>query len=345
MISALVVLLIFTASACSMVTKGPSSSGNSSIDAGESSGAGMKDDREMLSSPEAGIALPMPPSYHGFENKVFLDCQGGRVESGLYEYSIWLYPASYEALSAMGDQDFMAAEEKMLVITNLYLASSEWTEEDVIKWMSWVEGIETTGLEKIGEGLGYTLFAYSDTNMPEGLDEELNSIYQTLIDEFAACRKEAVISEPKEEEIALSGSQVVFETTDVDGNAVSSKELFASSSITMINCWASWCGPCIAEMPELQKLYEEISAQGGSIVGVLIDGNESAGLTDGKDILADTGVSYLNILPWEGIEEVIRIQAVPTSFFVDSEGNVVGSAVVGADFERYRAVLDEYLKK
>ena len=46
-----------------------------------------------------------------------------------------------------------------------------------------------------------------------------------------------------------------FETTDTKGNKVTEK-IFADKEITMVNVWGTFCGPCINEMPELQKIYQ-----------------------------------------------------------------------------------------
>lgn len=63
------------------------------------------------------------------------------------------------------------------------------------------------------------------------------------------------------------GADVAFETTDLDGNPVNSAQLFSQNKITMINIWATTCGPCIEEMPELEKMNQEFQKKGGAIVG------------------------------------------------------------------------------
>ena len=53
------------------------------------------------------------------------------------------------------------------------------------------------------------------------------------------------------------GSSISFQTTDLDGNAVDSKDLFAKNKITMINIWGTYCGPCVEEMPEIEVISKE----------------------------------------------------------------------------------------
>ena len=139
-----------------------------------------------------------------------------------------------------------------------------------------------------------------------------------------------------------SGYIISFTTTDVDGNEITSEDLFAENKYTMVNCWASWCPPCIREIPDLDELNEEFKEQGCGVIGVLTDGNDETGLAEGKLILQDAEVTYTNLIPWEGFDE-LGINAFPTSFFVDSKGMVVGEVVLGARFSSYRKVLKDLL--
>ena len=140
-----------------------------------------------------------------------------------------------------------------------------------------------------------------------------------------------------------SGYIISFTTTDLDGNEITSEELFAENKYTMVNCWASWCPPCIREIPKLDDLNEEFKEQGCGVIGVLTDGNDETGLADGKLVIQDAEVAYTNIIPWEGFEE-LGINAFPTSFFVDSKGMVVGEVVLGARFSSYSKVLKDLLE-
>ena len=79
-----------------------------------------------------------------------------------------------------------------------------------------------------------------------------------------------------------------------------------------------------------------------AIVGVLLDGNEEQGLADGKDLMADAGVEYQNLLPWPEVGS-LGITAVPTTVFVDREGYLVGNPVIGAVPEQYEQTIDALL--
>ena len=146
-----------------------------------------------------------------------------------------------------------------------------------------------------------------------------------------------------------SGKKISFETTDLDGNTVKSEDIFGEYRVTMINIWGTFCGPCIGEMPELEKLSKSISEKNCGVIGVVCDiygANDSYTINSAKDIINSTGVTYMNVIPWKGIDDKLPSKYVPTTYFVDSKGNVVGNVMVGANYAiDYEKEIDNILDK
>ena len=144
-----------------------------------------------------------------------------------------------------------------------------------------------------------------------------------------------------------AGSAISFETTDLDGNPVSSADIFSRNRLTMVNIWGTFCGPCINEMPDLEILNQRLGNKGCAIVGVVIDAGgdyQMEVIRAAEEIIGDTGVSYLNLLPWEGIDDQFPAQYIPTTYFVDANGNIVGETAVGSrGADDYEALIDEAL--
>ena len=138
-------------------------------------------------------------------------------------------------------------------------------------------------------------------------------------------------------------ADLVFTTVDTEGNTVTSEEIFSENDITMVNCWATWCPPCVGELPELAKLNEVFKEKNCAIVGVLLDGNEDGALETGLEIMEESGVAYRNILPWDSINETFSLQYIPTTYFVDSRGNIIGDPIVGAQVDMYEEQIDALL--
>jgi len=149
-----------------------------------------------------------------------------------------------------------------------------------------------------------------------------------------------------------SGQNFAFESVDLDGNKISS-ELYSKNKITMINIWGTFCGPCIREMPDLAKLSEENKSKGVEIIGIPIDLIDDWGRVDSRlksdalMIIEKTGVSYKNIVPTISMfQTMLRgIQAVPTTFFIDKNGNQIGTVYLGSRSQKdWQKIIDKLLE-
>lgn len=139
--------------------------------------------------------------------------------------------------------------------------------------------------------------------------------------------------------------QLTFTAKDLDGNEVD-QSVFANAKLTMMNIWATFCGPCINEMPELG----ELATEGGTdyqIIGVCADLNGTEDmLEDAKEIVSQTKANYLHLQPAEDLYPVLTASSsVPVTFFFDSEGKLVGKGILGAqDKDTWSQVISERLE-
>ena len=118
------------------------------------------------------------------------------------------------------------------------------------------------------------------------------------------------------------------------------KSLFEGHRLTMVNIWATFCNPCLSEMPELGELAAEYAKEegGAQIIGICTDitdlsGNTTQEAVDGaKQIVEMTGAAYPHLIPNDEFMAFLmqEVPGVPTTFFVDENGEVIGDEVVGA---------------
>lgn len=153
-------------------------------------------------------------------------------------------------------------------------------------------------------------------------------------------------------ETAQPGILSAFTAQDLQGNAVN-QEILKGKKLTMVNVWATFCGPCINEMPDLGALAQEYADKGVQIVGLLSDANASDGSVSAsqvelaQEIVDATGANYLHIIPGTDMMGLLyQITSVPTTFFVDETGKQVGTAYVGSrDKDAWAAIIDQMLEE
>ena len=133
-----------------------------------------------------------------------------------------------------------------------------------------------------------------------------------------------------------------FAGKDLEGNEVSSEELFSGNAVTVVNFWFTTCNPCVGELAELDALNQELAQKGGALIGVnafTLDGDEGA-IAEAKDILTKKGVTYQNVYfpsDSEAGKFTANIFAYPTTYVVDRGGNIVGDPIVGAITDKKQA--------
>lgn len=142
-----------------------------------------------------------------------------------------------------------------------------------------------------------------------------------------------------------------FKAVTLDGKEVD-QSIFANSDLTMINIWATYCGPCLSEMPELGEINEEYKDKGFQIVGIVTDViNNDGSLSDSqvqaaKDVVTKTGANYMHLVPTYDLmmAKLKDVYAVPTTIFVDKNGNQVGKDQLGAKSKSdWVSLIDQYL--
>lgn len=122
-----------------------------------------------------------------------------------------------------------------------------------------------------------------------------------------------------------------FSAPSPEGKKISLKE--SLGKVTIIDFWASWCGPCRAENPNVVALYNEFHAKGLNIIGVSLDKDADKWKEAiAKDKLSWTHIS--NLKHWsEPIAKQYNVQSIPATFILDASGNIVAKNLRGAELK------------
>lgn len=147
---------------------------------------------------------------------------------------------------------------------------------------------------------------------------------------------------PKEEKYYLT-----FTAKDVNGEEVNS-EILEASKLTMLNIWATYCNPCLEEMPYLGEISSEYDAADFQLVGIVSDVSETSSQKDidyAKELIAQTQANYPHLLLGQDLYSTLvgGVSAVPTTFFVKQDGEVLGYFVGAADKETWKELIDGLL--
>ncbi len=142
---------------------------------------------------------------------------------------------------------------------------------------------------------------------------------------------------------------LVFEGQDLDGNAVTS-DIFSQSKLTMINVWATYCNPCLREMPDLGELAGEYDTADFQLIGIVSDVQENGSedkLEKAVSLVEKTGADYPHLLLNESLYSalVVNVSGVPTTFFVDENGMVLGAVVGSYEKSVWKEIIDGLLEE
>ncbi len=153
------------------------------------------------------------------------------------------------------------------------------------------------------------------------------------------------LTEPVDNDTGHMGEVLSFKTTDLDGNPVSSEDLFRNNKITMVNLWGTWCINCMNEMADLAALHTRLQEKGCGIVGVEYEGEPIEGemADEARRVMAQYGTNYPNVVIPEDNPIFNEVTGYPTSFFVDSAGRILTYPIAGAAVELYEPTIDKLL--
>lgn len=153
------------------------------------------------------------------------------------------------------------------------------------------------------------------------------------------------------------GALNTLSTTDIDGKAYTAEEL-KKYDLTMVNVFTTWCTACVQEIPDLEKLHQDLKDKGVNIVGIVadsIDGTDKSGsVVDNaqatelaKKIREKTGATYPFLKPDANLYEnrITKIYALPETYFVDKNGNIVGETYSGShSYDDWKDIIEKTLK-
>ena len=309
---------------------------------------------EKVTFNSVGIEMPAiecPEDMEGF----FVPEEIGAIDAGHHVYAMdFVYGTKpekeiIETLQdpELSDEERMQTKAKMVSVFGAILATDRGIEAAEKSYADDFGGdpMIFEEAQEIGTADGYTFYSVRGMTgaFENTLDLEHAKEFYAVRDAVDASIKEASFSVPVDPDKKMIGEKLEFTTTDLDGNTVTSADLFAGNKITMVNLWGTWCPNCMNEMGELAQLHERLQEKGCGIVGLdherTLEGEEA--MEAAKAALEEYGVTYPNAVMPEEFRG--KVTGYPTTYFVNSDGVVLTMPIAGARVDRYEVTIDEFL--
>lgn len=127
-----------------------------------------------------------------------------------------------------------------------------------------------------------------------------------------------------------------FALKDLDENEVTITQF--EDQVRVVNFWATWCGPCVAEIPDFQAFHEKYEDQGVKVIGIALD-KEGAEIV--RPFVEEMDMTYLTLIDTDGMSAAKfgGVYGIPTTFIIDREGMVKKKRVGLMSYENLKTAV------
>ena len=169
------------------------------------------------------------------------------------------------------------------------------------------------------------------------LTDDQKPWYEAFSDEAKASRYGQMVKDELYP-AGMVGSKVPeFTVKGTDGQEVTLASLREGKKYVLIDFWASWCGPCRREIPNLKEQYKNYADKGFDIVSISIDKKKA----DWEKALQEEQLPWHNFLDDGSVADLYKVSSIPAMYLIDAEGVMVGENLRG---EALAKKLEELLK-
>lgn len=185
-------------------------------------------------------------------------------------------------------------------------------------------------LQHIGTPVADYLLAQTQSDFTKEEQEQLLKLFGQQKQQFYVYK--GIMEQRAIDQRTGIGAQFTdFSMPDPKGKMISVSDYVKKNKYTLIDFWASWCGPCRAEMPTVVKAYDLYHAKGFEVVGVSLDNNKEAWIK---------AIDQLK-MPWPHMSDIkgwgcagaalYNVKGIPANVLIDQQGKIVAKNLRGQD--------------
>lgn len=178
--------------------------------------------------------------------------------------------------------------------------------------------------------------------IPNQTLDEVQAFYNNLTDRVKKSAPGLALKQKIEDmqQVNIGGMAPNFALTTPDGKKFSLYDL--RGHIVLLDFWASWCGPCLAEVPNLKAIYEKYHGKGLEILGVSLDEKEAAW----KGTIERKGLTWQHVSSLKGwkcpVAQRFKVTGIPRMYIIDAQGKIIAQDLRG---EKLAKKIDELFTK
>ena len=184
---------------------------------------------------------------------------------------------------------------------------------------------------------------YFDPSFVADMRSKVSHVYLREKEEREAAQRKAIETAERNHRLTTVGNHYRdFESKTIDGKAVRLSDYVKHGHVTLLDFWASWCGPCLMEAQELKKLYTSYHAKGFDIVSLSLDTSRDNWLS----AIKKHQLTWQHISSLKGFKDPGALQyavsAIPYVVLIDRNGNIVLQNIHGKQLhQKIRQVMGE----